>query len=98
MANIFTLENFTDFSEKINIDELYEKIIINPLYRLGNFLVDVVETYIINGMVRLVTKTVSFSGDFLEETKPERLEMGILYIIIGLTIIVTAVFNAFIFR
>ena len=25
MANIFTLENFNDFSEKINIDELYEK-------------------------------------------------------------------------
>ena len=25
MANIFTLENFTEFSEKINIDELYEK-------------------------------------------------------------------------
>lgn len=25
MANIFTLENITDFSEKMNIDELYEK-------------------------------------------------------------------------
>ena len=25
MANIFNLENFVDFSEKINIDELYEK-------------------------------------------------------------------------
>jgi hypothetical protein len=25
MANIFTLENFTDFSEKLNMDELYEK-------------------------------------------------------------------------
>jgi hypothetical protein len=25
MANIFTLENFNDFSEKINIDDLYEK-------------------------------------------------------------------------
>jgi hypothetical protein len=25
MANIFNLENFADFSEKINIDELYEK-------------------------------------------------------------------------
>lgn len=25
MANIFTLENFSNFSEKINIDELYEK-------------------------------------------------------------------------
>jgi len=25
MANIFTIENFQDFSEKLNIDELYEK-------------------------------------------------------------------------
>ena len=25
MSNIFTLENIDDFSEKINIDELYEK-------------------------------------------------------------------------
>ena len=25
MANIFTLENIDDFSEKLNIDELYEK-------------------------------------------------------------------------
>jgi hypothetical protein len=25
MANIFTLENFTDFNDKINIDELYER-------------------------------------------------------------------------
>ena len=25
MANIFTLENINDFSEKLNIDELYEK-------------------------------------------------------------------------
>jgi hypothetical protein len=25
MANIFTLENFSEFSERINIDELYEK-------------------------------------------------------------------------
>jgi hypothetical protein len=25
MANIFTLENFSEFSEKINIDELYDK-------------------------------------------------------------------------
>ena len=25
MSNIFTLENFADFSEKINIDELFDK-------------------------------------------------------------------------
>lgn len=36
MSNIFTLENIEDFSEKLNIDELYEKkdnsILINWLY------------------------------------------------------------------
>ena len=83
---------------KFKVDELYETIIIKPLYQLGHFLVDIIETHIVNGVVKLITKTVGSSGHFLEETKPERLEMGIIYIMIGLTIIVTAVFNAFIFR
>jgi hypothetical protein len=34
MANIFTLENFADFSEKLNIDELYEKKRQNDLNKL----------------------------------------------------------------
>jgi hypothetical protein len=37
MANIFTLENFSDFSEKINIDELYEKNRQNDLHKLELF-------------------------------------------------------------
>jgi hypothetical protein len=37
MANIFTLENFTDFSENINIDELYEKKRQNDLNKLELF-------------------------------------------------------------
>jgi hypothetical protein len=37
MANIFTLENFADFSEKINIDELYEKKRQNDLNKLELF-------------------------------------------------------------
>ena len=37
MANIFTLENFSDFSEKINIDELYEKKRQNDLHKLELF-------------------------------------------------------------
>jgi NADH-quinone oxidoreductase subunit L len=83
---------------KFKVDEIYESVIIKPLYQTGHFLVNVVETHVVNGVVKFVTKSVTKSGDFLEETKPERLEMGILYVIIGLTIIVTAVFNAFIFR
>ena len=34
MANIFNLENFTDFSEKINIDELYEKKRLSDVNKL----------------------------------------------------------------
>jgi Family of unknown function (DUF5759) len=37
MANIFTLENFSEFSEKINIDELYERKRQNDLNKLELF-------------------------------------------------------------
>jgi hypothetical protein len=37
MANIFTLENIQDFSEKINIDELYEKKKKHDLNKLELF-------------------------------------------------------------
>ena len=37
MANIFTLENFTDFNDKINIDDLYEKKRIYDLNKLELF-------------------------------------------------------------
>lgn len=84
-------------NSKFKVDELYETVIIKPLYQVGHFLVDIVETHVVNGVVRLVTKGINGGGAFLDETKPEKLEMGILYIIIGLTILVTAVFNAFIF-
>lgn len=85
-------------SNKFMVDEFYEMSIIKPLYSVGHFLVDFVEAHIINGVVKLVTKTTTNSGKFLDDSKPARLEMGILYIVIGLTIIITAIFNAFIFR
>lgn len=37
MASIFSLENFSDFSEKINIDELYEKKRVYDLKKLELF-------------------------------------------------------------
>jgi NADH-quinone oxidoreductase subunit L len=83
---------------KFKVDELYEVAIIGPLYRFGNILVDFVEAKIINGFIRLVAQGTVETGEFLNENKPEKLEAGILYIVIGLTILVTAIFNAFIFR
>ncbi len=83
---------------KFKVDELYEVAIIKPLYETGNFLVNIVETHIINGFIRILTKITTTGGKLLDDNKPERLEMGILYIVIGLAVVVTAVFNAFIFR
>jgi NADH-quinone oxidoreductase subunit L len=85
-------------SSKFKVDEFYELAIIKPLYKVGNFLVDIVEAHVINGAIKLITKVTTEGGNFLEENKPERLEMGILYIVIGLAVLITAVFNAFIFR
>lgn len=85
-------------SNKFKVDEFYDTVIIKPLYQLGHFLVDVIETHVINGVIKLVTKVTTEGGSFLDEHKPERLEMGILYIVIGLTVLITAIFNAFIFR
>lgn len=84
--------------DKFKVDELYDFAIIKPLYSIGHALVDIVETNVINGVIRLVSKVTVDGGSFLDENKPEKLEMGILYIVIGLTIVVTAIFNAFIFR
>jgi NADH-quinone oxidoreductase subunit L len=83
---------------KFKVDEFYELALIKPLYQFGNFLVDIIEAHVINGAVKLITKVTTESGNFLDDNKPERLEMGILYIVIGLTILITAVFNAFMFR
>ena len=85
-------------SHKFKVDEFYEMAIIKPLYKTGHFLVDIVEAHVINGIVKLVTKGTMGGGQFLDENKPEKLEMGILYIVIGFTILITAIFNAFIFR
>lgn len=37
MANIFTLENFDDFNDKLNIDDLYEKKRLHDLNKLALF-------------------------------------------------------------
>lgn len=83
---------------KFKVDEFYEQAIIKPLYRVGCFLIEIVEAHIVNGVVNLMTKITLASGDFLDDHKPEKLEIGIFYIVIGLAVLVTAIFNTFIFR
>lgn len=84
--------------DKFKVDEFYELSIIKPLYKLGELLVNFIETKIINGFIHLVAGTTQSSGKFLDENKPDKLEIGILYILVGLTVLLTAVFNTFIFK
>lgn len=83
---------------KFKVDEMYQAVIIGPLYKFGGFLVDIVETHVINGVVKGVTKVVAQSGNVLDETKPSKLEVGIIYTIVGLAVVIVLIFNAFISR
>ncbi|HMK26303.1 MAG TPA: NADH-quinone oxidoreductase subunit L [Chitinophagaceae bacterium] len=44
------------------VDELYEKLIVNPLHRFGGFLKNVIEKLVIDGLVNGVGKMVNYSG------------------------------------
>jgi NADH-quinone oxidoreductase subunit L len=92
-------EKFTSLwkisSYKFSVDEIYESTIIKPLYAVGNFLVNFVEANIINGFIRLVVTGTKESSHFLDENKPDRVDLGILYTIVGLTILITAIFSVF---
>jgi NADH-quinone oxidoreductase subunit L len=44
------------------VDELYEKIIVNPLHRFGGFLKNVIEKLVIDGLVNGVGKMVNYGG------------------------------------
>jgi len=82
-------------SNKFKVDELYELAIIKPLYRFGTFLVDFVEAHIVNGAIKLVTRAVQDTSQLLDDNKPDRIDIGILYMIIGLTVVLTALLNVF---
>jgi len=44
------------------VDELYEKVIVNPLHRFGGFLKNVIEKLVIDGLVNGVGKAVNYGS------------------------------------
>ena len=82
-------------SNKFKVDELYEVAIIKPLYAFGNGLIKFVETVIINGFIKNLAKGITATSLLLDDNKPDRIDLGILYMIIGLTILLTKIFSVF---
>ena len=50
------------FENKWYVDELYDKVIVNPLTRFAGFLNDIFERYIIDGVVNGVGRAVNYSS------------------------------------
>ena len=50
------------FENKWYVDELYDKVIVNPLNRFAGFLNDIFERYIIDGVVNGVGRAVNYSS------------------------------------
>jgi hypothetical protein len=84
MANIFTLENVADFSEKLNIDELYERKRQHDLNQLALYNKLLSLLYIIRTITMLMLMLALTTGNLLEQeqcrTADSRLELLVLSI------------------
>ena len=65
MANIFTLENIEDFSEKVNIYELYEKnwFDIYPLHSYNNKTYN--NIFVIRNILYIIIFYLYYNDDYL---------------------------------
>lgn len=69
------------------VDELYEKIIVNPLHRFGGFLKDIIERFVIDGLVNGVGKMVNYSGRQFRLLQSGQVGSYVLLMVISMVII-----------
>ena len=69
------------------VDELYEKIIVQPLHRLGGFFDRVIESSVIDGMVNGVGRFVNYSGRQLRLLQSGQVGNYVLLMVLGMVII-----------
>ncbi|MDR1877346.1 MAG: NADH-quinone oxidoreductase subunit L [Flavobacteriaceae bacterium] len=69
------------------INELYDEIIVNPTLNLGKFLKNIVDRYIINGIVEGVAKTVRGGGNILRLVQNGNVEFYIFAMSAGIIIL-----------
>lgn len=91
----FSLKRAWDFSNnKFYVDEIYEKLFLNPILRLAEFLVSIVEKYVIDGFVKGIGIINFQSSVFLKTIRGVELQSSIFLMIIGMMIIITIIFSS----
>jgi NADH-quinone oxidoreductase subunit L len=69
------------------VDELYEKIVVKPLEKLGGFFNRVMESAVIDGMVNGVGRLVNYGGRQLRLLQTGQVGTYILLMVLGMLLI-----------
>jgi NADH-quinone oxidoreductase subunit L len=69
------------------VDELYEKIIVNPLHKFGGFLKNVIERLVIDGLVNGVGKAVNYGSRQMRLLQSGQVGSYVLLMVISMVLI-----------
>jgi len=69
------------------VDELYEKIIVNPLHRFGGFLKMVIETKVVDGLVNGVGRVVHYGSRQLRLLQSGQVGSYVLLMVLSMVLI-----------
>jgi NADH-quinone oxidoreductase subunit L len=69
------------------VDELYDKVIVNPLNKLGGFLKNIVEKLVIDGLVNGVGRLVNYSGRQLRLLQSGQVGNYVLLMVVSMVLI-----------
>lgn len=73
--------------DKWYVDEIYDKIIVNPLHRLGGFLNEVMERSVIDGIVNGVGRAIQYSSRQLRLLQSGQVGNYVLLMVLGMLLI-----------
>lgn len=69
------------------VDELYDKIFVNPLHRFGGFLKSIVETKVVDGLVNGVGRAVNYGSRQLRLLQSGQVGSYVLLMVISMVLI-----------
>jgi NADH-quinone oxidoreductase subunit L len=69
------------------VDELYDKIIVNPLHRLAGFLNDVFERFVVDGVVNGVGKAVNYGSRQLRLLQSGQVGSYVLLMVVSILLL-----------